>query len=872
MVSGDQFLWEGYQSFVDCSGVGTAILLRNKYVARRIDTSSMGFTHIQCTAVGVGLREEGSEMLVISIYVPTTNCGSLLEREMDLIASLVDGRLAVIGGDFNTNRTNCQWSSLDGWVKKNGDRFRWHSPIRPTFVRSGGILDHFLPTTGVWAEDACTTRNVGLEHKLICAAFFARVPPARGRMVRKWHLIDQLQFAAAESDCLWTRVPTRRNLTNGEIDQIIALLTSDLNAIINTAVPLGWARGGRFWGAPPWLDYEFRLRRKIKRAIQRERHKRAPDRGRIREMERVILSLSRTIRSGTVRWREQQIAVKIAGARSSADRFRAAKAVATPLRSDERKMLVRAPDGTVMEDAAAQAGVLSEYYRGLYARREVGDSVTRATVKSTVETVERTDTGVNFNALQSAVGELLGERFTTCREVRDLIRRLPNKTSCGRDGVPNVVVKRMGTPFVEQLTAVLNHCLRNAYFPASWKEADVVVIPKRQGVCGPGDFRPISITPCLSKILESIILRRLEDELRAEAVPRHQFGFRKGVGTVDALASLVSWAKQQDAKKFATVLLAVDVKKAFDSVWTEGVLHKAILAGASAETGCLVLSFLRGRNARVRLGGCTRSFPVERGVPQGSRLGPLLFNLYVADMSVDCGRLRAGEGKILQFADDTLLLYSSPRYSWTRAAVPAMYASLSAYMDQWGIEMAVEKTQVMFTAPRGKRGNKKWGMKSVSVGGVSIDPGRSLRYLGVTVDRRFHFRSQAESMGNRGRAATGRLTRVLKNKEIKVKIRRALYMSLVRSVMVYAGVIWASRRNVYEINVAERWALRHITGRYRRTDGRFWPNSLLYEEGGVEEVGEHLLRLRERCTARWKEHPWPEIRQLGNEAARLVPP
>lgn len=148
-------------------------------------------------------------------------------------------------------------------------------------------------------------------------------------------------------------------------------------------------------------------------------------------------------------------------------------------------------------------------------------------------------------------------------------------------------------------------------------------------------------------------MRNVLAELEQGAVPDCQFGFVGGRSTLDALEVLDTVLREGRKENMYTVVCSLDVKKAFDSVWCDGLVHKLPKHGCDPSTCRIVQAFLSNRSAQIRIQGePSDSFPVRRGVPQGSRLGPLLYNIYIGDLKVKLNEM----GLILQYADDTVLI------------------------------------------------------------------------------------------------------------------------------------------------------------------------------------------------------------------------
>jgi len=244
-----------------------------------------------------------------------------------------------------------------------------------------------------------------------------------------------------------------------------------------------------------------------------------------------------------------------------------------------------------------------------------------------------------------AIPEVGSVDNATEEEIAQSLRRRNNKLAPGSDMIRWKHLKILHKKQPTVLKELMNACLKYRVFLVEWKEAYISFIPKGdKPLEEPGSYRPISLLSCLGKRLETLIKNRLRDNDEDS-----QFGFRKGKSTEDCLSKVVESIEtfKQDNALVATVSL--DIRGAFDHVYHHRVIEEMIESKTASYLIALVRDYFRDRRVAV----ATKSRVVDRGCPQGSVLGPKLWNLVY---NVVLRLLKMLGITTFAFADDTLLL------------------------------------------------------------------------------------------------------------------------------------------------------------------------------------------------------------------------
>ena len=221
------------------------------------------------------------------------------------------------------------------------------------------------------------------------------------------------------------------------------------------------------------------------------------------------------------------------------------------------------------------------------------------------------------------------------------------------DGISIRMIKICDESLLKPLLILFKNSLKLSYYPDIWKKSNIIPAHKKNDKQLLNNYRPISLLPIFGKIFEKIIFNRIYDFLlKEELLNPNQSGFRPSDSCINQLLAITHEIFEafdcNPPLEVRSVFL--EMSKAFDKVWHEGLLYELKSMGISGELYDLLENYLSGRLQRVILNGQTSSWrPILAGVPQGSILGPLLFLIYINDLPNEL------KSNAKLFADDTSL-------------------------------------------------------------------------------------------------------------------------------------------------------------------------------------------------------------------------
>lgn len=406
------------------------------------------------------------------------------------------------------------------------------------------------------------------------------------------------------------------------------------------------------------------------------------------------------------------------------------------------------------------------------------------------------------------------ESDITREEVEAVVRELKPNKAPGRDGLYPWMLKHGGPSMIDALLHLFQGCWREGKIPAAWRFADIRPIMKQSAAKTAGDFRPISLLAVPSKVYDSIVLARLQAVSDTQQwVPHYQAGFRKHRSAIEHLVQLQQEAHIAFKRREFLVVAFLDISKAYDCVSRPMLVQKLENLGVNARMLAFLQCFLGKRFASVRYDTETSSVhEFQYGVPQGSPISPLLFNIYCADALRRCEG-----GKVLQ-ADDMCVWRRHRNQDAACELLSDDLLTVHEFGTGHQLRFSVKKCKVLVIT---RKPRPKW--PTVLFGGQVLEVLKKHKYLGVVIDEGLTWKDHIKYIREK---ATTRLRLVLRLSGRKSGVRQELlvqlYCSLIRPLLEYASEVWgdASRTRTKSLDTVQHRALTAALGVNRRSHQR----------------------------------------------------
>ena len=418
---------------------------------------------------------------------------------------------------------------------------------------------------------------------------------------------------------------------------------------------------------------------------------------------------------------------------------------------------------------------------------------------------EKTNFSTNIN-------ETYNKKFTKT-EITTILPKL-SQTASGPDRIHNNILTHLPEETITLLLEIFNTIWEEKYFPDSWRKATIIPIPKPgKDHTNPSNYRPIALTSCLCKLMEKLVNNRLMWYLESnKKLSKLQSGYRKNRSTLDQLIRLETIIRNAFLKGEHVTVVFFDIEKAFDTTWKAGILRDLHNMGLRGNLPNFIDNFLQHRQFQIRIGSALSDWhSQEEGVPQGSILSPILFEIKINSIIETI----SSDTNSSLYVDDFLIAYTSKsKMDCTERHLQQQLNKIENWANQNGYKFSTSKTQVVHFCKR----NKCVKNPELSLYKQKIPVKNEAKFLGVIFDKKLTFLPHIKDLKLKCQNALNAF-KILCSPEWggDTNTLLQLYNSLIRSKLDYACQVYGSAKPSYlkMLNPIQNQGLRLATGAFR---------------------------------------------------------
>ena len=417
------------------------------------------------------------------------------------------------------------------------------------------------------------------------------------------------------------------------------------------------------------------------------------------------------------------------------------------------------------------------------------------------------DTGSTLPQFRAICNDVLDTCTFSEEDILKLIRSLDPNKAHGWDEISVRMIRLCDTSIVAPLKVIYRNCLEHGVFPQLWKKANIVPVHKKSSKQVIKNYRPISLLPIFGKLFEKLIFSSIYNHLEMHSLlSDKQSGFRPGDSTVNQLIAMTHEIyKAFDCNPPLDVRsVYLDISKAFDRVWHDGLIFKLRRNGIDGKLLKLIVGFLSDRQQRTVLNGkCSSWQTITAGVPQGSILGPLFFLIYINDLPDGLA------SQVQMFADDTSLLSVVSNLDASAYDLNRDLNLIKDWAYQWKMSFNPDPTkqaeQLIFSRKKLPQNHPP-----VYFQGTPVTLVEEHKHLGIILDKKLSFSAHIKevlSKANRGIGMIKFLSRYLPRSSLD-----QIYKLHVRPHFDYCDVIYhvPQQNNLYTLDSTQNFLMKRL--------------------------------------------------------------
>lgn len=384
-------------------------------------------------------------------------------------------------------------------------------------------------------------------------------------------------------------------------------------------------------------------------------------------------------------------------------------------------------------------------------------------------------------------------QVVTTEELMSAAAKIPRGKAPGIDGIPDMIVKALSIKKPGILIELFNTCFKEGIFPNNWKQAKLILLRKGdKPLDQPSSYRPVCLLNTVSKLFERVIKSRLEAHLEEKnGLSDLQFGFRRSRSTVDAISCIMqevnTSATEPLHRRNLCAIVSLDVANAFNTASWRRIDQALAEKKVPVYLRRVIRSYLSERSLTF---GNNKIHTVTSGVPQGSVLGPLLWNIMYDDLlrqKLPVTLAGMSTAKLVAFADDVAVIATGRTTDWLEIATNNALEIVEKWMEDSGLQLSAAKTEAVMLTSKRAYARPKFYLK-----GIELEIKSETKYLGMTLSEKLGYKKHLVNISNKATATVAALSRLLPNTNGPTQKKRQILMSVVMNQLLYAAPIWST--------------------------------------------------------------------------------